>query len=119
MSLWKRNQLPKGTSYSEEKRNGDGLSFLVRGSPLSIHFDPNVGDSPKDLTNYLIALQVRRFGCSIELEHQTLVMNFKRLLKKHDPLLIKRGIAYAAQIANNPFSTKFVSECIEKIKEEL
>lgn len=119
MSLWKRNQPPSGHTYSEENTSGEGLSFLLRDNPLSSHFKPECGDKPKDLVNYLIALQMRQIGRIIEMDTRILSRHVKLLLKKYDVMLIKRGIKYASQTADHPYSFKYVEEMIEQIKDKL
>lgn len=119
MSLWKRNQPPNGHTYSEENTNGEGLAFLLEANPLSFHFKPECGDKPKDLVNYMIALQVKRFGCSINLDTRILIRNVKLLLKKHDVMMVKRAIKYSSIVADHPYSFKFVESVIPQIEEKM
>lgn len=119
MNMWNRGKLLKGNTYSDEIEDDKGLSMLVVDNPLSDHFKPECGDSPKNLKDFMIALQVRQYGHTIELEDRVLIRNIKLLLKEYDPLLIKRGIKYASQTSDYPFSTKYVKEMIEQIKEKM
>jgi len=119
MSLWKRNKLPNGHTYSENTEVGEGSFFLLRDDPLSSHFEPKIGDKPKDLVNYMLALQVRQFDKLIDLTYPALVRNMKLLLKEYDAMMIKRAIKYASQVAEHPFSTKFVKEVIEQVEEKM
>jgi hypothetical protein len=119
MNLWNRGTLPKGTTYSEEVEDNGGLSLLIEGNPLSCHFNPRVSLTAKGLTNYLIALQVKQFGCHIDLPYPVLVRNMKLLLKKHDALLVARAIKYASQVSDHTYSTKFVGEMIEQVTEKM
>lgn len=119
MSMWKRHSLPAGTTFSGEIVEGEGLSGLIKDSPLSTHFSPNCGDSPTNLKNFMRALQVRQYGCSIELSDRVLIRNIKLLLEEYSPMMVKRGIKFASKVSDYPFSTKFVKEMIEQIKDQI
>jgi hypothetical protein len=119
MSLFNRNKLPKGNTYSGEIVEGKGLFQLLRNNPLSTHFDPVCRNKPRDLVNYMIALQVKRFGFHIDMGYPILVRNMKLLLARHDAMMLKRTIKYCSLIADHPFSTKFINEHIEVVKEKM
>jgi hypothetical protein len=69
---------------------------------------------PKELYNYLIAVQVRKFGASVDLSYAILARNLKLLVKKYGITEVTYGIGAAAVVAQHPFSTAFVEDMIQQ-----
>lgn len=91
------------------------LENLYRGDPFSHDFHTPC-TSARSLVTYLIALQTKRYGVAFEATVPALEGNAGRLLKDYSVEVVARGICYGIQIANYPFSFKFVREkCIPEI----
>jgi hypothetical protein len=89
---------------------------MGKDDPFSSLFDPNVGDKPADLVNYLLAGQKKFYGQTIieeGFEYVALVSHVKNLLKKYDALEIKRGTALAVLRTDRPFSFKRVERVLK------
>lgn len=91
------------------------LEGLYSGDPFSHDFHTPC-TSARSLARYLIALQTKRYGKAFEATSPVLEGNAGRLLKEYSVEVVARGICYGVQIANYPFSFKFVREkCIPEI----
>lgn len=93
------------------------LKDLLEDNPLSHKFIFPKGATSKDLVKYLVAEQVRVFGERIDLPFPALQRNFNLLLKKYTLDELKRAIALGVRVANHPFSTKFVGELAQWVRE--
>lgn len=91
------------------------LEDLYRGDPFSHDFHTPC-TSARSLARYLIALQTKRYGKAFDASSPVLEGNAGRLLKEYSVEVVARGICYGVQVANYPFSFKFVREkCIPEV----
>jgi hypothetical protein len=93
------------------------LQKLTESNPRSFDFNPGVGDSTRDIVNYMLALQRQSFNghdITEQFRFTILQRNAKLLLKDYDPLTVKRGVALAAVNSPAPYSFAFVRKCIEQ-----
>lgn len=91
------------------------LDTLSRDDPFSPDFNPRVGNTPRDLTTYLIAVQQSAYGRSvlIYMSYWAVQRNMKLLLKVYSPLQIKRAIRLSVR-AKYPCTTKYLKYLIRK-----
>ncbi len=67
---------------------------------------------PRDIVNYMIALQTKTYGQAVDLPYVATLRNMKLLIKKHGSQEVVRGIFTAVHISEYPYSTAFVEEMI-------
>jgi len=91
------------------------LVSLSVDDPFSPQFNPSCGDSSRDITTYLLALQKQVYGetCLKYLPYIALQKNIIRLLKLYSPLQIKKAVRLST-VARFPCSTKFIKYLIGK-----
>lgn len=83
-------------------------------SIVTYQYACNISDRPTDIVLYLIAVQVRVFDRSIldKVNQRALTRHAKQLLQRHTAKEICMAIVDAANVAEHPFSFKFVEERI-------
>lgn len=97
--------------------------ILNEDDPFSSKFNSKCGNTPKDIVNFLIAVQVRKFGNSIisdgKFKPVQLQKNAKDVLKKYKctPDTLKRAIQVAADRSPYPFTFKMVANYLKEVEE--
>lgn len=115
MSLWKRREAQNyGHFYQPSLSEGAGV--LSASNPRSDQFDESGIHKPKDLVNYLIAVQTTKFSKTIleQFGYPTLIANAKRLMEKYPAGQLKRSVKIAVDVSKHPFSFKLVEEICQK-----
>lgn len=93
------------------------------GNPQSRNFKvpPQLeSGNPRSLVLYLFALQRQRFGetALVHLDARTQTSHMKNLVRKYGVEMTVRGITYAAQVAEYPFTIKLVTDVIKQLQEQ-
>jgi hypothetical protein len=89
----------------------EGLDHMQDDNPFSPHFKSRC-QNEKDVVRYLIAVQTRRYGKSVDLPERALVRHVKKQAELYSLDLLVRGIAHAATVSLFPFSIGFVTDQI-------
>lgn len=110
MDLFDRSCPSLGSYSIQPREERQVLSDLLASDPLSMHYKPPVGDTPRDLTRYLIACQQVAYGEVTDVPYAALLRGAKALSKNNHPEAIKRAIKLAAIWSPRPFTWKFVRE---------
>lgn len=119
MSLWKRREPQNfGHFYQPSLVEGAGVISYGGSNPHSEQFDESGINKPKDLVNYLLAVQTKKFGKTIldkNFTYSMLQAHAKRLMGKYSSGELKRAVKIVVDIANHPFSFKPVeAECLRQ-----
>lgn len=113
MSLWKRREIQSyGRFYQPSLAEGAGP--ISASNPMSEQFDESGINKPKDLVNYMLAVQKTKFGKTIldtqNFTYSMLQAHAKRLMQKYPSGVLKRAVKAMVDIALHPFSFKKVEE---------
>lgn len=119
MSLWKRREQSFGRFYQPSLSEGAGS--VSASNPRSDQFDETGVETPKQLVNYLLAVQKKKFNRTIlddsRFTYSMLQAHAKRLQAKYPSGVLKRAVKTMVDVANHPFSFKKVEEeCQRQMK---
>jgi hypothetical protein len=84
-------------------------------SPFAADFKPPQATTAKELTNFVIARQLVAYGRGFDIPYRVMLKQLNRLLKKYGVDLVQRGVVLSLDVAEHPFSAKFVEGRIEDI----
>jgi hypothetical protein len=118
MPLWNRLN-PQSLGTIKQVSQSEGPASVLLSNPHSDQFDEGGIYKPKDLVNYLIALEVKKFGKAIigSLSFTALQHHAKQLMEKYEVGELKRAVKIAVDTSNHPCSFKLVEEiCINQRK---
>jgi len=102
---------------NEGGQSAPTISELVN-HPLSKNFKAPPARTPKELVNWMVALQVKTYGRATTIPLPGLLKNMKALLVKYGIDRVQRGIALAGFVSNYPFSTALVEKLILDMQED-
>ena len=111
MSLWNR-QSPQSFGQIKQASLTEEPVSVLSSNPHAAQFDEGGIYKPKDLVNYLISLEVKKFGKAIigSLSFTALQHHAKKLMEKYEVGELKRAVKIAVDTSNHPCSFKLVEE---------
>ncbi len=109
MSLWRRLQ-PTDFGSFKQVSLPEGPADVLSSNPDSEQFDESGVETPKQMVNYLISVQKKKFNSTIleQFRYATLQAQAKRLMGLYANGVLKRAIKRAVDVSNHPFSFKVV-----------
>lgn len=92
------------------------ISLLVN-NPFAPDFRPPQASTAKELTNYVVARQLAAYKQAFDIPYKVMLKQINVLLKKYGLDLTQRGIVAALNVAEHPFSAKFIEARIAELQQ--
>lgn len=97
-------------------RDAPLLSSILN-SPYSAAFVPPPAETPKELADYLTAMQIKLYDQVVDIPYRGLQRNLRLLVKKYGLNMVQRGMVLAINTSEHPFSTAYIEKMIKRLQE--